>query len=131
MGHFEKLLNNERKMSIAAKRILDIVSSISSFDVNMSHISYQLLDFAGELATLSESNLAIVEETTASMNQVNEAIDATSQTLDDLSDESELLAKKNDESMELLIEVKLKENVIGDTGVMNEKIQQLVDLLWK
>ncbi len=129
LGHFEKLLNNERKMSIAAKRILDIVSSISSFDVNMSHISYQLLDFAGELATLSESNLAIVEETTASMNQVNEAIDATSQTLDDLSDESELLAKKNDESMELLIEVQtLKENVIGDTGVMNEKIQQLVDL---
>ncbi|MCK9217713.1 MAG: methyl-accepting chemotaxis protein [Firmicutes bacterium] len=129
LTYFKKLLNNEKSMSVSAKRILDIVSSISSFDVNMSHISYQLMDFAGELAVLSESNLAIVEETTASMNQVNEAIDITSQTLDNLSDESKTLAQKNDESMALLTEVQtLKENVVDDTGVMSEKIQQLVDL---
>ena len=127
--YFNKLLNSEKSMSASAKKILDIVSSLSSFDVNMSHISYQLMDFAGELAVLSESNLAIVEETTASMNQVNEAIDVTSQTLDNLSDESKTLAQKNDESIELLTEVQeLKENVVNDTGVMSKKIQQLVDL---
>mgnify|MGYP000930311832 CR=1 FL=1 len=129
LGYFDKLLDNERKMSQSAKKILDIVSSLSDFDVNMSHISYQLMDFAEELATLSESNLAIVEETTASMNQVNEAIDVTSSTLDSLSEESETLAEKNDASIELLNEVQdLKENVIDDTGVMSEKIQQLADL---
>jgi hypothetical protein len=45
-------------MSEAAKSILEIVSSLSSFDVGMSHISYQLTDFASEMAALSQSNLA-------------------------------------------------------------------------
>lgn len=129
LGYFQKLFNNEGKMSKAAKKILEIVSSLSSFDVGMSHISYQLTDFAEEMASLSESNLAIVEQTTASMSQVNEAIDTTSQTLNSLVDQSETLAQKNDESINLLKEVEiLKENVVQDTGVMSGKIQQLVDL---
>ncbi|WIV12441.1 methyl-accepting chemotaxis protein [Proteiniborus sp. MB09-C3] len=129
LGHFERLLDNEAKMSSAAKEILSIVSSLSSFDVGMTHISHQLMDFAGEMASVSESNLAIVEQTTASMNQVNDTIETTSETLNNLATESETLVKKNDESMHLLIEVQsLKDNVIQDTGIMNEKIQQLVDL---
>jgi len=68
---FEKLMDNEKRMSNAAKEILQITNAISSFDVGMTHISEQLMKFAEELAILSESNLAIVEETTANypMNQ--------------------------------------------------------------
>ncbi|TAH63023.1 MAG: chemotaxis protein [Gottschalkiaceae bacterium] len=129
LEHFEKLLDNESKMSKSAKEILNIASSLSSFDVGMSHISYQLMDFAGEMASVSESNLAIVQETTASMNQVSETIDTTTDTLNNLAKESDSLAHKNNESMGLLKEVQsLKDNVIQDTGVMSEKIQQLVDL---
>lgn len=129
LGHFQKLLDNEGKMARAAKKILNIGSAISSFDVNMTHISYQLMDFAGEMASLSESNLAIVEQTSASMNQVNQAIDITSRTLESLAAESESLTRKNDESINLLKEVQiLKDNVVQDTGIMSEKIQQLVEL---
>ncbi len=129
LSQFEKLLSNEKKMSMAAKEILNIVSSLSDFDVSMSHISFQLMDFAKEMSSLSESNLAIVEETTASMNQVNESIDITSETLDELASESEILAQKNDESIKSLQDVEgLKNDVVKDTGIMSEKIQQLVDL---
>ncbi|SNT18842.1 methyl-accepting chemotaxis sensory transducer [Anaerovirgula multivorans] len=129
LTHFEKLLANEKKMSRSAKEILNIASSLSSFDVGMSHISYQLMDFAAEMASLSESNLAIVEQTTASMNQVNQSIDSTLETLNSLSKESELLAQKNDESIDRLQEVQaLKDNVVEDTGIMSNKIQQLVTL---
>ncbi|MGI6226525.1 MAG: methyl-accepting chemotaxis protein [Peptococcales bacterium] len=129
LGHFEKLLSNEEKMSQSAKKILDTVSSLSNFDVGMTHISHQLTEFAGEMSTLSESNLAIVEQTTASMNHVNDTIKTTSETLNTLARESEVLAQKNDESINLLNEVQiLKENVVADTGVMTDKIQQLVDL---
>lgn len=129
LGHFKKLLENEGTMSKAAKEILDIVSALSNFDVSMSHISYQLMDFAGEMTSLSQSNLAIVEQTTASMNQVNQSIDTTSKTLRNLSEESAVLAQKNDESINLLKEVQtLKEYVVQDTGVMSDKIQQLVEL---
>lgn len=129
IGHFDKLLKNEQRMSEAAKQILDIATSISSFDVEMSFISDELLHFAGELASLSESNLSIVEETTAAMCEVNATIDNTAQTLEHLSSESAVLADKNNESKSLLGEVsELKENVIQDTNSMNEKIIQLVKL---
>ncbi len=127
--NFNALIENEKRMSNAAKEVLDIASSISSFDVGMSYISTKLMDFAKEMASVSESNLAIVEETTATMNQVNETIDYTADTLEKLSHESETLASKNNDSKELLEDVtELKENVICDTKIMNDKIEQLVVL---
>ncbi len=129
LEHFQRLLGNADKMSGSAKMILQIVSSISNFDVGMSHIAKQLTDFAEELTTLSESNLAIVEETTASMNQVNLSIDETASTLNNVSDESDALVLKNDESIVFLKELhELKENVIRDTSDMKKNIELLVEL---
>lgn len=129
IDQFNKLLKNEKRMSDAAKEVLEIASAISSFDVGMSHISNQLMNFAIELSTLSESNLSIVEETTATMNSVNDTIDITSETLDSLAQESNHLTLRNNESKTLLADVThLKENVIQDTENMNCKIVQLVEL---
>lgn len=129
LSQFDKLLISEAIMSKAAKEILQIVSSLSSFDVSMTYISSQLMTFANDMASLSESNLAIVQQTTASMNQVSDTIDETSTTLDSLAEESGVLADKNDQSICLIKEVEvLKNNVIEDTGVMSENIEQLVNL---
>lgn len=129
LNKFEKLVENEKKMSSSAKKILDIASSLSDFDVGMSHVSYELMDFANEMSILSQSNLAIVEETTAGMYQVNESINNTSETLRNLSDESELLVEKNDESIVLLQDMEeIKENVEKDTSHLNDKFKQLVEL---
>ena len=126
---FKKLLQNEERMSVASKAILEVASSISSFDVGMTHISKQLVNFAEEMETLSESNLAIVEETTATMNQISESIDHTEKTLEDLTDKSKEFANKNYESIELLEKVNaLKDNVVDDTHDMSEKIELLVNL---
>lgn len=126
---FDVLLENEGKMAVAASKIMDIVIGISNFDVGMSHISSQLNSFAEEIALLSQSNLAVVQQTTASMNQVSESIDNSTRTLEELADNSLVLVKKNDESIDLLMEVyNLKEDVVKDTNIMNEKIQSLVHL---
>lgn len=125
----ELLMNNEQRMSKAAKELLDIASTLSNFDVGMSYISNQLMDFANEMAFLSESSLAIVEEATASMTQVNYTIDETSNVLENLAEKSKLLSEKNSENHTHLSEVNvLKENVINDANVMSTKIEQLVDL---
>ena len=129
LNQFQRLLDSEAKMSISAKELLDIVSSLSSFDVGMTHISSQLTDFASEMATVSESNLAIVEQTTARMNEVNDVVSYTSNTLNNLSGKSKFLAKKNDESIALLKELQsLKDNVVHDNETMIVKIQHLMDL---
>lgn len=129
LSHFNKLFDNEHKMSGAVKDIMDLASSISTFDVGMTYISNQLSEFSLELANLSESNLAIVEETTATMNSVSETIDNTADTLQQLSEDSQALAARNKESKNLLVQVSsLKENVVTDTQTMAGKIDQLLQL---
>lgn len=124
-----RLTQNEKRLADMAKELLKATTSISSFDVEMSHISTRLMDFASELSTLSQSNLAIVEETTATMSQVNDTIDTTAQTLDQLANDSRELEEKNNESKQLLEEVTaLKEEVIDNTTVMNTNVEELVTL---
>lgn len=132
LNHFDKLLANEEKMSTSSKEMLNIISSLSQFDVEMTHSSYRLTDFANGLSSLSESNLAIVEEITASMNDVNEKITYTAATMDKLSGSSNELIRKNDESLAEMREVNLlKESVVKDTATMSEQIENLVQMAAK
>lgn len=112
--------------------MLSTVATLSNFDVQMTHSAYKLINFANDMSALSESNLAIVEEITASMNEVNETIGYTADTMQQLSQSSKDLIQKNDESMFHLNEINLlKEDVVKDTSIMNEQINQLVDMAVK
>ncbi len=126
---FEKLLNSEEKMSDSCKRMLSTVSSLSEFDVKMTHSAYELSHFARQMALLSESNLAIVEEITASMNDVNDTVEQTSRKMLNLSNASNVLIKKNDESLAQVDElVQLKEHVVEDTQRMSLQIEELTTM---
>lgn len=120
-----------QKISIEeAKQVMHISSQISSFDVEISHMSEYLADFAAKLADLSQSNLAIVEETTATMGQVRDNVRYTSERLNQLSKESKELTEKNNEGRRLLQEVEsLKESVVADTKQMNIQIDNLVQMV--
>lgn len=128
-AEFQRLYENEKRMADTAKELLNTVTSLSSFDANLAHISQDLMNCAGNLADLSASNLAIIEETTASMNQANESIDSVSSILNDISQESNTLLSENQTGQDLLVEVvRLKDEVISDTNDTNVKIKQLAEL---
>ena len=120
-----------QKISVGeAKQVMHISSQISSFDVEMSHMSEYLADFASKLSDLSQSNLAIVEETTATMGQVRDNVGFTSERLNQLSEESRELTEKNSEGRKLLEEVEtLKAGVVEDTRQMDDQIMKLVGLV--
>ena len=123
------LLDNEKKMADASKDILNITASISDFDMNMTHISQQLIDFSGEMAKLSESNVAIVEETNASMNDVNETVVEATDSLSNLSKQFEKVLESNNEGLEQLSEVvSLKDRVMKDAYEMKKQIDDLVQM---
>ncbi len=128
----DRFFKNEEMISISAKDLLELVTQMSSYDVNMSQISYDLSDYAKETAELSESNLAIVEETTASMYVVSESVNASSTTLERLTDSSKELIERNNESIRKLAEInKLKENVMENSTIMSTKIDELFELVNK
>lgn len=125
----ELLVENEKRIAAGAKEVVEIAGVVSNFDNEMSHISDMLMDYAGELADLSQTNSSIIEETTATMNQVAETIDHTAGAIRVLTDKSAMLEQKNQTSQNMLTDVTaLKENVLSDTKTMSEKIDQLVKL---
>lgn len=129
LNNFEKLFGNEEIMANSTRELLNINVSLSNFDVEMSSISYQMADFAEEMSSLSQSNLAIVEEITASMSQVNDIIKVTSETLSQLSNSSKELIQQNHRSLTEVEEInRLKEEVMNDANVMSKQIELLVEM---
>ena len=125
----EALAANEARMAKASKEMLEVTSSLSRFDVGMAHISNHLMKIASELAVLCESNLAVIEETTASMSVVHRTIEDTADTLNDLHKDAQNLSAENDTTKDILEEVReLKTQMENDTQIMKGKIEQLTTL---
>jgi methyl-accepting chemotaxis protein len=132
LKHFDKLLSSEEKMSSSARKLIGTTAALSQFDVEMSHEANQLSEFADDLSDLSQANLAIVEEITASMTDVSEEIITTTEIMDKLASSSNTLIERNGDSMRQLNEITaLKENVLADTAQMGKQIEQLVQMAAK
>lgn len=128
-NHFDKLFDNEENMAESAKKIIEIGANISNFDSEMSHISNVLTNFAKEMSDVSQSNLAIVEQTTASMNGVNETITVATNTLNTISSSSTDLMQSNIEGLNQIEELgTIKENVVNNANVMSSNIDYLVEM---
>lgn len=111
------------------EELLDATSVLSGFDVQLKHVTGELKEYTGVMRDVSEANLAVVEETTASMNQVNQTVKTAADTLHMVTDTAKQLASRNADSKVLLDEVaQLKEDVISDSRRMGDSIEQLVDL---
>ncbi|QGU94431.1 chemotaxis protein [Clostridium bovifaecis] len=129
---FDKLFASEEKMAESSKRIIEIGASISSFDSEMKHISNILIDFAEDMSEVSQSNLAIVEETTASMNGVNETTSIATKTLNTVANSSQNLMESNVEGLSQIEEIgKAKEDVLNNANVMGGKIDYLIEMVNK
>ncbi len=129
LGFIRKLIDIEKQMAASARQMLDTTSKLSSFDVEIAHDSRKLVNFASEMATVSESNLAVVEETTSSMNQVHETVNVISETLSRLAEDSELLVTGNHEGLLQVRSINdLKNDVMHNSEEMNLKIDSLVDM---
>lgn len=126
---FEKLFNSESLMKKSTRRLLDTLVTLSSFDVETSFLSKNLQRLSNKLSVLSESNLAIVEETTASMNLVNEVVSNAADTLHSLSASSAELMAKNNESLDQVKEINtLRDVVVTNASDMNTNIDHLIEL---
>lgn len=127
--YFEKLFDSESLMKVSTIRLLDTLIALSSFDVETSFLSDNLQNLSVKLTNLSESNLAIVEETTASMNVVNDVVIEASETLHSLAEASTELMTKNHESLSQVKEINgIKDVVVENASDMNTNIDHLIEL---
>lgn len=109
--------------------VLSVTSRLSDFDVQMQHVNRQLTDYTGEMQDVSEMNLAVVEETTASMSMVNQTVNKAALNLKTVAGTAAQLAEENRGNQELLQEtVALKNEVAENSRIMSVNIEQLVTL---
>lgn len=129
LNTMNRMIENEKRLADTVKDTLQVAVSLSEFDVTMKFSANKLIEFSKEMSDLSESNLAIVEETNASMNQVNETISNVSDSLDNLSDNFSDLLVSNKKGLSDIEEVShLKEMVITEANLMRTKIEKLIDM---
>ncbi len=125
-----RLVSNEVVLSDASRQLVNTTSSLSTFDVGMNHISQQLMKYATTLSEVSDSNLAIIEETTASLNVVDDHAKMAFDTIHDLSVEAKSLAGKTEESKQLLQDArKLKDELVEDMRIMAKEMADLMHLV--
>ncbi len=125
-----RLVSNEVVLSDASRQLMNTTSSLSTFDVGMNHISQQLMKYATTLSEVSDSNLAIIEETTASLNVVDDHAKMAFDTIHDLSVEAKSLAGKTEESKQLLQDArKLKDELVEDMRIMAKEMADLMHLV--
>ncbi len=126
---FSKFLENEEKISHLSDKALMETTKLSSFDVEMSFIAKEIKNFAEEMTEVSESNMAMVQQVTASMDQVNESIVTQERTLSNITEQANILIEQNNNSLAQLGSInKLRQDVIQDAEDMSKKIKILVDL---
>lgn len=123
---FERILDSDKINNSILLKLLGESASLSNFDNNMNFISNELKTFANNLAETTESNMAVVEETTASMNDVSDAITRNTEVLDGITNNSNNLIKINRENIKQLEEINIiKDKVSEDAEVMLQKINLL------
>lgn len=118
---FERLIENDQSVLDVAERLLLNSAKLSNFDVEMNHVAKNLYDFSEELATTGESNMSIVEEVSAGMSQVNEAVMEHAKTMTDLVSESEELVAINQASIETLDGIQVLKEEMNEHAVVLEQ----------
>ncbi|MGN0168931.1 MAG: methyl-accepting chemotaxis protein [Acetatifactor sp.] len=111
------------------REVLSTTSRLSDFDVQMQHVNRQLTDYTGQMQDVSEMNLAVVEETTASMSVVNQTVSKAAENLKTVAGTAAELAEQNHGNQQLLQEtVALKNEVSENSQTMSVNIEQLLTL---
>lgn len=117
------------KFAGSVDELLETTSALSGFDVRLRYVNEKLTDYTDEMRDISQANLAVVEETTAGMNQVNHTVNEAAEMLRKVADSAHSLSRRNEESRVILDEaVDLKNEVLADSGEMRVKIEHLVNL---
>lgn len=123
---FKQLLDADKMNNGLLMDILRESSRLSEFDINITHISEDLYEISDELAQSNASNMAIVEETTAGVNEIGSAISNSVSIIEGITQKSQSLLDlglENQRNIEEIIRIK---NLVSDnSNDMAEKIRVL------
>lgn len=128
-GVFFSIINKDKENNRALQELLLQSANLSNLDVNISSISHKLKEYSERLALSSDSNMTVVEETTAGLSEMSDAIQNNTEMTVSLSTDAEDLMKSNETNRLQIQEVNdLKTNVIKNSEEMRMEINELREI---
>lgn len=127
--HFEEQFTTDVKDSQLLLDLIKNEATLSDFGANTAFLANEMGQLSMDLTGYSTSNMAIVEETTAGLDEVTSAIANSTSILEDLSQKSEHLTELTQQNTDELAEMQqIGHDVIENTEDMNHKIIALSEV---
>ncbi|MGL4736299.1 MAG: methyl-accepting chemotaxis protein [Cellulosilyticaceae bacterium] len=121
-----RLFDNEDRSYEEVLVLLERSAALSDFDVNMGFTSQKMKKVASELTQASQSNSAMVEEATASVEAVAVTLNHSTGVVGEIVNKAVYLKTVNQENKGKLDEAtRLKDFVLEQTAIMEGKIAAL------
>lgn len=129
LAFIELRLSNDSNLNSTSYDLLRTITKLSSFDVNMAYSAKNLVDYAQGISSFSHSTLDLINKTSAEMGSVNQIINTTTLTLENVSKNSTFLSDKNRNNLEKISEINtMKDLVLENAGNMEKNMKELLSL---
>lgn len=128
----DNILESNAENNELLTRLVREVSTLSEFDINMMFTAEQFKDIANQLSDSSSSNMAVAEQTVASISEVSYAVSNSTEILEDIASKSSELIDINDQNrvqLDKINETKLK--VFNNSETMAKEINMLNEISHK
>ena len=119
----EEIKEDARQMLL---KTVSLSASLGNIEVNIKHLMDEIQAVMNKLSLQSENTLAFVEETTASMSEIDTAIEDNVKSIDEIHGNIENIAKNNSKNME---SIKLMEQVCEKVTESNSEVNQTLTKL--
>lgn len=127
IGQLEDLKEDAREMLL---KTISLSASLGNIEVNIKHLMDEIEAVMNKLSSQSENTLAFVEETTASMGEIDTAIEDNVKNIDEIHDNIESIVKNNNKNVE---SIRLMSDVCGkvteSNNAVNTTLTKLLDNL--
>lgn len=128
-GIFLDIISRDENVKEGTKQLISETANLSSLDINITDISNNLNKYSGELSVASESHVTILEQTTASLSEMNTAIQNNTERTVNLAEDAEELVAINEENRLQVEEINsLKDSVMDNSATMQNEITDLSNI---
>jgi len=127
IAQLQDLKEDARQMLL---KTISLTSTLGNIEVNIKHLMDEIEVIMGKLSSQSEDTLEFVKETTASMEEIDTAIEANVKNVDEIHSNIESIVENNNKNMESLkLMDEVCRQVTESNNVVNQTLTKLLDNL--
>ncbi|MGI6777945.1 MAG: methyl-accepting chemotaxis protein [Acetivibrionales bacterium] len=126
----QKLIEGKKDVGAIIKKIFDVATQISSFDLILNFYSDKIKSTTSELNSMAETVYSAFEQTTASITQITDSNAEFTESLENISEQAGTLYDNTRKNITVIEEIKSENHqVIAQSNSMKEDVSNLINII--